>query len=421
MEKDWIMKNLLIIYPHWVPSNLAGVHRPRLLANFLSKFGWHPIVLTVKSEYYEEPLDPDIHRTVASDIEVHYVDARPVGKRMRVIGDIGLRAWPFIKKRALELIDEKQPHFIWIPIPSFYMALMGRVLHEKSGVPYGIDYIDPWVRDISNRRNLRSITSLWLASLLEPYAVSRASLISGVSQAYYQPVLIRNFNKRPVHQLAFPYGFDPKDHQIVLENLPMPWSESVTKPLIYAGAFLPNAHLFIEALFKSIAALRKAHEIDPGCKLYFIGTGAYTGKSIQEYAKENGIGDLVIENRDRKPFLHILNYLQQAYGVMLIGSTEAHYTASKTFQSLLSGKPVFSMLHETSSAAAIMEEAQADSYLVRWNETMTEEKFIDNIQQRFREFLESGHNWKIDRKALEPYSAEQNARKFSETLNSILA
>ena len=48
------MKNMLIIYPHWPPSNLAGVHRARLISNFLPDFGWHPIVLTVKEIYYEE-------------------------------------------------------------------------------------------------------------------------------------------------------------------------------------------------------------------------------------------------------------------------------------------------------------------------------------------------------------------------------
>lgn len=31
------MKTVLIIYPHWVPANLAGVQRPRLIVNYLKK------------------------------------------------------------------------------------------------------------------------------------------------------------------------------------------------------------------------------------------------------------------------------------------------------------------------------------------------------------------------------------------------
>lgn len=415
------MKKLLIIYPHWVPSNLAGVHRPRLVANFLPRFGWHPIVLTVKPEFYEEAPDPDMHKTVSPEIEVHHVDAKPVGKGLRIIGDIGLRAWSQIKERALELIAEKKLDFIWIPIPSFYMAIMGRVLHEKTGLPYGIDYIDPWVRDISNRKNLRSISSLWLARLLEPYAVKKAALISGVSKGYYQPVLERNFKDRTVQELAFPYGFDPHDHSIVLNSIVLPWPESVMKPLVYAGAFLPNAHLFIETLFRGIAAFRSQNPLDPGCRLYFIGTGAYTGKSILDYAVEQGIEDLVIEIRERKPFLHILTYLRKAYGVMLIGSTEKHYTASKTFQSLLSERPVFAMLHQDSSAVAIMKQARADQYLIRWNSSKTQETLETEVKETFAHFMDEQKTWDIELSALAPYSAEQNAKKLSETLNSILA
>ena len=49
------MKTLLIIYPHWPPSNLVGVHRVRLLVNEMPAQGWKPIVLTVDPEDYEEP------------------------------------------------------------------------------------------------------------------------------------------------------------------------------------------------------------------------------------------------------------------------------------------------------------------------------------------------------------------------------
>src|SRR5690606_6857026 len=101
--------------------------------------------------------------------------------------------------------------------------------------------------------------------------------------------------------------------------------------------------------------------------LFFLGTGNYAGKTIADYANEYGIGDWVHERRERYPFLHILNFLSAAYAVMIIGSTEKHYTASKTFQSLLSKKPVFAIFHEESSAAAILEESKAASFLVRFN------------------------------------------------------
>ena len=49
------LRKVLILYPHFPPSNLAGVHRPRLFAQHLPDFGWEPVVLTVDEKYYEIP------------------------------------------------------------------------------------------------------------------------------------------------------------------------------------------------------------------------------------------------------------------------------------------------------------------------------------------------------------------------------
>src|SRR5690606_2213392 len=118
--------------------------------------------------------------------------------------------------------------------------LLGRILHEKTAVPYGIDYIDPWVRDIHNRKDWRSRLSLQVAKLLEPVAVKKASLLSGVSEAYYQPVIALNFKNRAITHVGMPYGFDPRDHEIIQDRLTLPW-EGIKDchPLVYAGAFLP--------------------------------------------------------------------------------------------------------------------------------------------------------------------------------------
>lgn len=414
-------RKILIIYPHWVPSNLAGVHRPRLVANYLKEFGWQPVLLTVDPSFYEEEPDPDIAKTASKDIQVHYAKARPI-KKLRIIGDIGLRAWPFIKKKALQLIEDEKPDFLWIPIPSFYMALMGRVLHEKTGIAYGIDYIDPWVRDISNRKDLRSRLSILAAKILEPYAVKKASLISGVNENYYLPVYERNFSNEAPPHIAFPYGFDPKDHAIVLEDAYYPWAELAnTQPLVYAGAFLPKSHLFIKMLFKAIQRKVERGEWDSRKLFYFLGTGKYSGTTISDYAKQYGIAHLVHERRERYPFLHILNFLSSAFAVMIIGSTEKHYTASKTFQALLSEKPVFGILHEESSAASIMRECNADNFLVKYKEKEDDRTLEESIDKKLGCLLAEGAlNWNPQLKKMEKYSARTSAKVFATKMNEIL-
>ena len=59
---------------------------------------------------------------------------------------------------------------------------------------------------------------------------------------------------------------------------------------------------------------------------------------------------------------------------MVIGSTEVHYTASKTFQAILSKRPVFSIFHELSSANSILKEVKADTYSVEYRESLKQQE-----------------------------------------------
>lgn len=416
------MKRILIIYPHWPPSNLAGVHRPRLVANFIHEFNWQPVVLTVDPKFYEEAPDPDIHRTVSEVIEVHYVNAFKPLKRFRFFGDIGIRAFIQLYRKAIELTEKSKIDFIWIPVPSFYVALLGRLIFNKTDIPYGIDYIDPWVNGFTNYERLfsKAWLSNWLAKILEPYAVKKAALISGVASSYYMPVIDRNFKSRSVEHVGMPYGFDPNDHKIKLEGLQYPWSNLPgCIPLIYAGAFLPKSHLFIELLFKSIAGLKSDHKWNENVHLYFLGTGSYPGKTISDFALEYNISSSIHEIPLRFPFLHILNFLSASSGVMVIGSTEKHYTASKIFQSLLSLRPVFAVFHNESSAVSILKQAKAGNYLCEYDENMDIAGLESSICDTFNSFVKQEGKWKPELEALSKYSSRQSAFLLAQKLDSI--
>ena len=481
------MKTILIIYPHWHPANLAGVHRPRLIGNFLHELGWKPRVLTVEARFFEETPDPDFQKTFSPNFDVTRVKALPV-MRPRLIGDIGLRAFYQLYKAARQIIRTEQIDFIWLPIPSFYNALLGRLLYEKIGIPYGIDYIDPWVRDLTNQKNLRARVSQFIAKLLEPIAVKKASLISGVSYPYYESVIKRNFptiavqldangnNPSPLEKpnpynltpntynlnpnpynltpnpynlnpntynltptllnphtnlpfthVAMPYGFDPNDHHIKLENLHFPWestlnSEPGTQNLkiwLYAGAFLPNSHVILQAFFNAIKELRERKVWDENIRLWFIGTGNYPAKSIASYAKDYCLDDIVTEKRGRYPFLQVLNFLNEANTVMIIGSTEKHYTASKTFQSLLSNRPVISAFHHESSAIQVMEDCKADEFTMRYIPEMSHQEMVDAFKAVLLKRLES-EVWNPDLSALDQYSAKESARMLVEGIERVL-
>lgn len=428
------MKNILIIYPHWPPSNLAGVHRARLIGNFLTNFGWNTTVLTVHEEYYEEKLDPEICKTVSDSIRVVKCKAFPVYKP-RIIGDIGLRGAYFLYKKALLLIKQNDFDFIWIPIPSFYTSIIGRLLFDKTNIPYGIDYIDPWVRDIHNRKNLRSIISLKLAKILEPIAVKKASLISGVSYDYYKPVLERNFKdyllskkqsqqyinpntQLPFTEVSMPYGFDPNDHTIKTQKMNFPWSKDEI-PFIYAGAYLPNSKIFIEEFMKNLCQIKEKNLLPNNYKFYFIGTGKYSGTSIQDLSIKYGVDNYVTEIRERYSFIEILNFLSNVEGILIFGSTESHYTASKTFQAIMANKKIFSIFHAKSSAVECMKLCKTSKYTVEY--LPSDNNWVISFEKKLNAFLLEKDNWKSDINTLtQKYSSYNSAKALTQSIEKIL-
>ncbi len=415
------MKKVLIIYPHWMPSNLVGAQRARLLANSLPESGWETHILAVDPKYYEEPLVPELLNLVKPGINVHLVAAKPITSKNRLSGDLALRAFKNLKTKAIEIVKEEGIDFIWLPVPSYYNALLGRPIQKATGIPYGIDYIDPWVNGFPGQDKLFS--KAWianqLAKILEPKAVKHASLISGVAYEYYAPVLKRNFPSGHIEHCAMQYGFDVYDYTVEINPKVKLWNDN-EKAIIYAGAFLPKSHLFIQQLFKAIKQLSDENKLPDKLKLCFVGTGAYKEKSILEYAKTYGIEHLVSEQRERISYLEVIHLLKKAFGVMVIGSTEKHYTASKVFQSLLSKTPVYTIFHEESDAAKILGECNADALLSTYSPNKEKDVFFKEIKEKFNIFVNAEIIWQPNLNAMQPYSAKTSAQTLVKSIEKVI-
>ena len=63
---------------------------------------------------------------------------------------------------------------------------------------------------------------------------------------------------------------------------------------------------------------------------------------------------MVIEVGQRQPYLEVLSLLGRAQAVMVIGSTEQHYTASKIFQAMHSQRPILALLRASSTAVDML-------------------------------------------------------------------
>ena len=421
------MKKILILYPHFPPSNLAGVHRPRLFAQHLPAFGWEPVILTVHEDFYEETPDHNLVKLLPAALRIEKVNAF---KRMGPIGDVGLRGFFQLYKRAKQLLRKEKFDFLYIPVPSYYCALLGRLLHSATGIPYGIDYIDPWVHFFPGSEKVfsRHWLSTNLAKFLEPIAVKKAALITGVAEGYYQPMLERNPHLKKIVAGAMPYGGEAKDHEIVhaLGNSPYLFSKKKEKfQLVYAGAMLPKAY---EPLEKILAVIADNKKDFADVEFHFIGTGSspndVNGHNIKPLAVKYGLWEnIIFEYPARIPYLDVLVHLDIADAVFILGSTEPHYTPSKVYQAILAQKPILAVLHEASSAVKVIRESGAGKVLSFAGPGDTEKlkNCFANHFSAFRDFVTDFKKEQVDSSLFNEYSARAVTEKLAGLLNKAIS
>lgn len=384
-------------------------------------------MLSVLEDYYEEELDWNLHKLLPAEQRIEKVSAYPVAKP-RLIGDIGLRAFFQLRKKALELVQTERIKFVYIPIPSFYVSLIGPYLHSKTGIKYGIDYIDPWVHVFPGSDQLfsRHWFSTWIAKLLEPKAVKNASLITGVAEGYYKGVIERNPHlKQSCVFGAMPYGGEAADHAGLQQlNLqPYLFNANTKLQFVYAGAMLPKAYALLEEIFKAIAATR---EMFAEVEFHFIGTGK-TANDQQSYnikplAERYGLWQSVVfEYPKRIPYLDVLIHLEAGDAVFIFGSTEPHYTPSKTYQGVLSKKPLLAVLHSASTAVQVIKESGAGVVLAFNGEEGLEDvqrNFVSVFTQ-FKGFQQSFDAAAIDHTVFELYSARSVTAELARLLDEV--
>jgi hypothetical protein len=422
------LKKIIIVSPHFPPSNLAAVHRSRLFAQHLPKFSWEPIILTVSEKYYEEELDYNLLSLLPKELRVIKTDAIST-KPFRLIGDIGIRGFYHIYKSILNLTKTEKIDFLYIPIPSHFTALLGRLVYEKTGVKYGIDYIDPWVHQWpgTEKRFSKHWWSMKLGEWLEPIAVKNASLITGVAEGYYKDVFERNphLKGKCIH-IGMPYGGEKEDVKVLKTLNLQPYLFEKREGIldfVYGGAMLPKAFKPLEMIMKAISANRLAFD---RIRIHFIGSGKSPndadGYNIRDLAIKYKLWKTVFfEYPKRIPYLDVLTHLNVADGAFILGSTEPHYTPSKVYQAVLSEKPIFAILHSDSTACNVIESTAAGVVLkfAGLNDLNFIEENFQSCWNKYINFIKTYDIKNLDFSVFDQYSAYEVTKTLAKQLDKI--
>jgi hypothetical protein len=142
--------------------------------------------------------------------------------------------------------------------------------------------------------------------------------------------------------------------------------------------------------------------------------------TVRPWAERFGLSDVVIEHPARIPYLDALNHLKQSHGVLILGSSEPHYTPSKVFQAVLSRRPVVAILHEKSTGARILKDARAGQ-LVTFNEAQPAMSRVKEIGHAILDTIRCNSHSpeQVNWQAFQAYSAEAMAMELATALDSV--
>ena len=179
-------------------------------------------------------------------------------------------------------------------------------------------------------------------------------------------------------------------------------------------------------LFRSagLAALRRVSpELASRLKVHFVGPGSSPddpkGHRVMPRARQAGVEDMVDEHPNRIGYVDALNHLECSSAVLVLGSTEPHYTPSKVFQGLLSRRPLFAMLHEASTAVALVRSSHAGRAM-----TLTDTRLPapEAVAMELASLMTdtSYDADAVDRSAFTAFTARESTRLLAEALDSVL-
>lgn len=361
-------RTCIIVSPYFPPSTLAGVHRARHLAKHLPAAGWIPIVLCVNEAHHEERLDPGLAALVPSDTEVVKVSALPARvTRLFGVGEISLRAWRPLRLALLRLVETRRPDIVLFTGSPYYPMLLAHEIKRRYRLPIVLDFQDPWVSRSGALQHPWSKRGLShrLATWLEPRAIRAASYVTSVSKIQNDEMAARYPWLDQNQMTAIPIGGDPQDYH-ALRGISSGDGGAELKPgfvnLSYVGTIWPGVIDTVRTVLRAAAWIREHQPATyKRIRINFVGTTANPndGESYRviPLAEAEGVADIVHEVPRRLPYLQAMSIQANSDGILMLGSDEPHYTASKIFAALMSGRPFLSIFHRASSAHEILRSA----------------------------------------------------------------
>lgn len=367
------MRRLLIVSPHFSPVNAPDMQRVRLMLPHLRALGWEATVLAVHPDWVEGAVvEPLLEKTYPADTHVVRVQGiRPALTRRLGFGSLWWRCGAALRRSGDALLAGGGFDLVFFSTTQFDAFTLGPRWLKRFGVPFVIDYQDPWVNDYYRIKHVRppgGSLKFWLSQFTarrrEPSVLRATSGIISVSEAYGPALHARYPWFEAARAITLPFGATPTDIEVALRNPPspalVPFGDDRVHH-VYTGRCGADMRVALTVLFRAFARFMTTHprEADRH-RFHFIGTDyappPLGRETVMPVAVEAGVGEFVSEHCGRVPYFEALNYLARADALILVGSDDASYSASKAYPYLLTRRPLLTISHEQSPMCRLARE-----------------------------------------------------------------
>lgn len=426
-------RRVLLVMSSYSPFFPANMHRGRLLAWSLPDFGWDLEILVAPRELQQQAwLEPSPDRFCAPGVVIH----QPGMVRRRWLDAIGVRGigWRGLLplwKSGVRLVRSGRFDVVLITTTAFNLFVLGRLWKRAAGVPYVLDFQDPWYRPRgstgSTNHPAKEAVGNWISRALEAFALGGADGVMSVSPDYLGELTSRYPEAaawREGRSAVIPFGGTRADWSAVDRASPILARRTAQFTVAYVGVGGNVMQKSFRHFARTVAALReKGRHLVDRFTFLFVGTegGWREGDEmvLSREAAAVGIGDLVEEHPRIVSYSTALATARRADGLMVLGVNDKAYMPSKLFGYALSGKPVLCCLHDQSQARTYFDRFPELAHLLKFCEQATVRKSEEDALVAFLEAVASGV--KVDREGVQAvHSGRAMTRSVVELLDDVV-
>lgn len=426
---------VLCVSPRFAPVNGADSHRLRLLVRHLSACGCKVDVLAVESASAGLAEETGLRDLLPEDITIHRV---PVWRlRGWGLGGLAQRSAVPLYREGLRLLRASRFDLVFFSTTEFLLHLLGPAWQARTGVPFCMDYQDPWVNDYYKRTGARPpggrvkyACSQWLHRIAERVVAPRASGFISVSGDYLasienryghgiavRPRLVAAFPAEPLEFIEAPARAAARTRTDEGANTSVVWRYVGRGGPDMARAARGFFAAWQQAIEHGILAARDARLELAGTSYARAGEGQ---PSIAPLAADFNLRHAVRESTDRLPYLQTLQLLSTSDALVVFGSDDPSYTASKIYPYLLARRPLLAIFHERSSVTRLIAEV-GGATLVTFRSGESMEQIAARIHQAWFASRAFEAVTPLDERAFEPYLASSQAKNVYAWFQEVVA